>query len=509
MANPLLKLHLTTALAALALLAPGAAPATAKPELPPYYYGVSIQGPEGPQSEYELMRRGGVRSVHFGVGWPAVEPSPGQYDFARLDSIVAKTASQHLEAFPSINGTPSWVDPDPLRLPVQNSFQKAAWERFLTVLVDRYGPRGNFWSLRPDLPKVPITAWQIWNEPNFFYFASPRSPTQYAELVRISDRAIARADQRSKVILAGLFAHPKQRPPQAWQARGFLDRFYRVKGIKRHFDGVALHPYAADADELPRDINQIRKVMRRHGDARTSLWLTELGWGDGTDTAFEKGPRGQVRELKQALRILRNNQRRWRLTHIYWYAWKDLSGTCNFCDSVGLLRENGRPKRAWREFVKFSGCFGRFGTVIGTARRDRLVGTRRRDVIVGDGGHDRIIGRGGNDFVCAGPGKDRVTVGNGRDRVDGHWGNDRIYLRRGRDDAWGGAGADLIAGSFGADKLFGERGRDRLLGAAGNDRLFGGPGRDVLIGAKGKDRLRGGRGRDRLIPGAGRDNVRQ
>jgi hypothetical protein len=485
------------------------AAASGRSELPPRYYGVMIQGHEGAASEYETMRRGGVRSVHFGVGWPAVEPSPGSYDFARLDSIVSKTAAAHLEAFPSINGTPHWLDSDPLRLPVQNAEQKAAWQRLLTVLVNRYGPRGTFWSSNPHLPRIPITAWQIWNEPNFFYFASPRSPSQYAELVRISDEAIGRADPQGRVILAGLFAHPREEPPMAYEATDFLDQMYAVPGIKQHFDGVALHPYAFDASELVPDISEFRAVMARHDDEETGLWLTELGWGDGTDTAFERGPEGQVRELAQAFELLEENQREWRLEQIYWYAWKDLSGTCNFCDSVGLFTEQNQPKPAWFRYVSFSGCFGRLATLPGTDGNDQLIGTPGQDVIVGLGGDDRLTGNGGDDLICAGPGTDRVTAKAGHDRVAGQQGNDFLYLQRGNDFGFGGSGADLLAGSFGADRLFGENGRDRLLGAAGNDRLFGGLANDVILGAKGRDFIRGGPGRDRVVGGAGRNNVRQ
>ena len=94
-------------------------------------------------------------------------------------------------------------------------------------------------------------------------------------------------------------------------------------------------------------------MIRR--DAATGLYPTELGWGSGTDTAFEKGEDGQVDQLDRAFTILLNRRKAWHLRRIYWFSWKDRLGTCNFCDSVGLFRLDGTPKPAWFRYVEFAG----------------------------------------------------------------------------------------------------------------------------------------------------------
>ena len=99
---------------------------------------------------------------------------------------------------------------------------RRAWVGFIEALVHRYGPGGGFWQAHPDLPGSPIRSWQIWNEPNFFYFASDPDPDRYARLVEISHRALAAADPGAKLILGGMFALPGERPPQAYPAYRFL-----------------------------------------------------------------------------------------------------------------------------------------------------------------------------------------------------------------------------------------------------------------------------------------------
>ena len=91
----------------------------------------------------------------------------------------------------------------------------------------------------------------------------------------------------AKVVLAGLTGFAK---PRGWT---FLDKLYRVRGIKRSFDVAALHPYAATIGQFGTEIKRIRRVMKRRHDGHTALWLTEVGWGsDPSHPAFpaQQGP---------------------------------------------------------------------------------------------------------------------------------------------------------------------------------------------------------------------------
>ena len=99
--------------------------------------------------------------------------------------------------------------------------------------------------------------------------------------------------------------------------------------------------------------------MRRHGDRRSDLYITEFGWGSQTWAAggdrFEPGPAAQADYLKRAWEILLANRRSWRLRSAYWFTWQDIpaaSTRCDFCDSMGLLGLDGLPKPALRRFAQ-------------------------------------------------------------------------------------------------------------------------------------------------------------
>jgi hypothetical protein len=140
----------------------------------------------------------------------------------------------------------------------------------------------------------------------------------------------------------------------------FLDRLYVVPGLKTRFDGIALHPYAADADDLIEMTEGMREVARENRDPGAKLYLTEVGWGSQNNfnqVAFEQGIQGQVSQLRRSYRYLLDNRHRLNLKQVYWFSWKDVPHSCNFCDSVGLFRQGARlkPKPAWHAFVGLSG----------------------------------------------------------------------------------------------------------------------------------------------------------
>jgi hypothetical protein len=90
------------------------------------------------------------------------------------------------------------------------------------------------------------------------------------------------------------------------------------------------------------------------------LFLDEVGWGSQRDpkkVSFERGPIGQARDLRAAYRLLLRERRRRGVSAVFWFSWKDLRGSCSFCDSAGLFREDPGfpPKPAWRAFVEISG----------------------------------------------------------------------------------------------------------------------------------------------------------
>ncbi len=353
-----LLLIATVVVAALAALAPTIAGAASVRGLAPRgFIGMSPQGPTGTE-DYELMRAAGVKSVRLPLNWADIVPRARERfdpNWGLFDDQVRLAAEQRIRAFPFVWGVPRWVSRRLGAEPVATARQRREWLRFLRGAAYRYGPDGRFWRENPELPRLPVRRWEIWNEENIVTFSREPDPATFARLIRISGRVLHRADRGSTVILGGLFGRPLQVPPNIYSP-AFLAGVYAQRGIKRYFDGVALHPYVADARAMRSQIEGLRRVMRRNHDASAKIYITEMGWGsDGFESRWERGPRGQARELNRSFSMLVGNRGRWRIGGVWWFSWADIAGNCQFCDSAGLLTTAREAKPAWYRFNAWTG----------------------------------------------------------------------------------------------------------------------------------------------------------
>lgn len=341
----------------LVLLLLAAMPAAAGAYLPPGFVGISPQNP-GTAKDYLLMREAGIKSVRQPLVWRAVEPQNPAFSerqWGYIDHEVRLAAENQMEVFPFLIGSPGWVASEEIDLPVANAWQRRAWASFVRAVVDRYGVEGSFWREEEDVPYIPMRRFEIWNEENIVSFANDPEPARFATLIRIAGRVIHRRQPGAKVIVGGLFGRPLQIPPNV-ASGDFLARMYRAGRVKPHFDGIALHPYVADARAMAGQLRNLGRIARNHGDADVPLYITELGWGSASGpTRWQRGLYGQARELDQALAIVSANRLRWNIRGVWWFTWADEGGSCLFCGSAGLLDAKREAKPAWYRFNRWTG----------------------------------------------------------------------------------------------------------------------------------------------------------
>lgn len=354
--------------AAIAVLAFAAAPpATGSADIPRDFWGV-VPISDLSSAEIEQMGAGNVGSLRQLTLWPEIEPVPNEFDWTYTDFLVANAAHQAIEILPFLYGTPSWVkgiDCHGLnaelcqRVPPLAPKAQAAWADFLRTIAARYGTQGSFWSDTSDAydpPYQPITEWQIWNEPSSQTYYRPRPNARgYAKLVKISHDAITEVDPEAEIVLAGVYPAPEGGP--RYRIKPYMSDFFRVRGIGKHFDSAAVHPYARTVKSLGKQIKNVRGAMRRGGAAKKPLWISEIGWGSappGDDRPLVKGEQGQRDLLMESFELLAAQRSAWKLAGVLWYSWRDPSygyPNCTFCSSAGLLTADGDPKPAWHAFV--------------------------------------------------------------------------------------------------------------------------------------------------------------
>ena len=318
-------------LAGLALpAAAGAAPRT----VPQGWLGVTVDGPVAPgdDGEWDRMPSAGVESVRVAFRWSQLHPVEGApFDFAVTDAVVAAAAARGLRVLPVVQEPPAWaaVHPgDPASPPRDPEAVRAVF----SALVDRYGPQGRFWQERPDLPRLPIRAWQVFNEPSMTRFWSEQPfAARYVATLRGAADGVRSADPGAKVILAGLTNF-------SWKD---LKRLYAA-GAGGLFDAVAVHPYSRKPIYVLRIIRNVRRTMDRAGDRSVPIWLTEFSWAGAKGLAdehdlFDATPRQQARRLDTFMRLLTAARRELKIARAYWYTWLSVEGRGEF-DYAGLRR---------------------------------------------------------------------------------------------------------------------------------------------------------------------------
>src|SRR6201991_989453 len=288
-------------------------PGMAGAYLPPGFVGISPQNPLG-HKDFELMEEAGVDNVRLPMVWSGIEgksPLLVRPDWSGFDKVVELAAEDDVRISPFVWGSPEWVAEEAVDLPVKTSFQRWAWQHFLREAARRYGPNGEFWEEHRKIDYLPITHWEIWNEENIVTQAKEPEPVEYAKLLRISGRTLHTVKPGSKVLIGGLFGRPLQIPPNV-ASGNFLERVYPAGNVKPHFDGVALHPYVAQAKAMGPELNNFRRIMRANGDSATPIYITELGWGSASGpTPYQRGSRGQADQLSEAFQMLCRNRISW------------------------------------------------------------------------------------------------------------------------------------------------------------------------------------------------------
>jgi hypothetical protein len=311
------------------------------------------------------LRVGWVREF---VGWSLAEPAQGRFNASYLKLLRTQVAAYrargvHVE-FVTV-GTPAWASRFPGNGPPTHTSSYARFVGRLARAVPHVG------------------AIEVWNEADDSQFwAHGPQPAAYTRVLRAAYKAIKRANRRITVLTTGMVANDY----------GFLRSLY-AHHAKGSFDAVAVHTDTACLTAPPtffyREPNgrigryaftayrALHWLMRRHGDGRKKIWMTEIGWNTGSTAPFScvdggragTKPAGvteprQAQLLKQAYGCLAADRY---VKVAFWFNLQDIGTGPSYVDHLGLIRHDGSPKPAYAAMRSLHG---------GRVKPQRHCGTR-------------------------------------------------------------------------------------------------------------------------------------
>jgi hypothetical protein len=345
--------------------------ADAARKAPNGFFGTIFDGPiksAAPtlvDGEFGRMTAAGVQSVRTNFHWGDIQPARGTTTFAKTDVLVRAAAEHGQIVLPVVTSAPRWARKYPAK---EGSPPKrvAEYTALLDALVGRYGPSGSFWTENPTVPKRPIRAWQIWNEPNLPYQWA-RAGNQgfkkvapaYGKLLKASRKTLRKADRGSKVVLAALTNF-------SWKV---LATLYKSGHIRGSFDVAAVNAYSNRAADFITIADAVRDVLRRNGGGKVPIWFTEFTAPAAKGRVkvpvyqrrFITTDAQMAKVVKASYTAFATKGRRLGVQRAYWYTWASTyqkGHPLGFFEYAGLRRFTGgaptdRPAvRAYRQVAR-------------------------------------------------------------------------------------------------------------------------------------------------------------
>jgi polysaccharide biosynthesis protein PslG len=330
----------------------GGGGAAQRPEAHPNdpFYGVISAEPQPGSDQLARLGDAGAGTLRVNFAWVAVQSGPdAPYDWSHYDPLVRGAAENGVRVLATVYSTPVWAAPTPEDPPLGRALE--GFSRFTRAAVERYGDDGTFWAQHPDVPKLPIVDWGLWNEPNSPLFWKPTpDPAAYLKLLRAFSPAVKGADPRAHVLLGGLFPDPTGGIP----LDSFLSAIY-AGGGRRLFDAADVHPYAGTPAKAIARVAQARDVMRRFGDADKPIWISEVGWASGgAPSGLTVGAARQADYLRQVFEMATADRARLGLAGVVWFSLNDTPGPL-WVGHCGLFGLDGSPKPSWKALAQVAG----------------------------------------------------------------------------------------------------------------------------------------------------------
>src|SRR4051794_24073610 len=147
----------------------------------------------------DAMAADGMQVIRLDATWGRVQPRAPldgrpRFMWANYDRWVKALASRGLRWLPVLAYSAPWATsiagnehapPSPV----------PAFAAYAGAFAPRSGSGGTYWPSHPTVPRMPVTTYEVWNEPNLSTFWGGRSPDpgRYAELFLAAEHALGQA----------------------------------------------------------------------------------------------------------------------------------------------------------------------------------------------------------------------------------------------------------------------------------------------------------------------------
>ena len=286
-----------------------------------YRYGGDPAGLKEMDRAAQAAQDAGVKWSREEFGWGRIETQPGKFNWTFYDNLVATARRHGISVYAGLSYWPGWAKaytPEGIE----------GYSRFAAAAAERY--------------KDDVVHWEIWNEPNIFFWQGPKD--MYAELLKQSYAAIKKANPKAQVL--------------GCSTAGIDTKFIkRTMELGATFDLLTIHPYRSYLDDhgFIADLVKVADLVKLPDGTRREVWITEMGW---TTQTPHNGPRQDFmfttqRDQAQLLaRAYIDAIASAAAPNISWYDFRnDGTDPFNFEHNMGVMTRDFHPKPAYRAYA--------------------------------------------------------------------------------------------------------------------------------------------------------------
>ena len=326
--------------------------------------GVNIHFARGHERDLDLIAAAGFKCIRMDFAWSGTEREKGSYDWSAYDELTANLERRGLRAYYILDySNPLYEETVTSKDPISGQEQKvlsapqhpasiAAFARWAAAAAKHFQGRE--------------VIWEIWNEPNIFFWPPKPDVQQYTALALATARAVRAADPQ-----ATLFAPATSEFP--WP---FLESFLK-SGVLEFLDGVSVHPYRPPGqppETAAEDFQKLRSLIATNTPPtrKKSIPIISGEWGYSSNT---KGVSREIQAefiVRQQLANLLNG-----VPVSIWYDWKNDGDDLKENEhNFGTVSPELAPKPAYTAIKTLTHELAGFGI------RNRFLTTNQNDFVL-------------------------------------------------------------------------------------------------------------------------------
>jgi hypothetical protein len=317
-----------------ALLTAATCCADASPEFPPLTIpqgvGVNIHFTRGHEDHLDLIAAAGIKVVRMDFHWAGIERAKGQYNFDDYDELTGNLLKRGIVPLYILDYSNPLYEESSVNKRGQKrvnapsseaSYQAfAAWAK---ASVARYKNKG--------------IIWEIWNEPNIFFWHPEPNVDSYIKLAQATCQAIRAADPEARIVAPGTSQIPMD----------FLEKVF-ASGLLADLDGVTVHPYrhARAPETVEPEYRKLRELIDRYApEGKKGMPILSGEWGY---TTADENNGSSLEEQAQFLVRQQLTNVLWNVPVSIWYDWiNDGPDPKEHEHNFGIVQRDLTPKPAY------------------------------------------------------------------------------------------------------------------------------------------------------------------